>query len=364
MKIGLVFGTRPEAIKFAPIYLECKKRNIKFKTILTGQHKEMLHNVLDLFNIKADYNLEIMKEGQNLSELTSRLIKKLDPIFKKEKFDYILVQGDTTSAFAGALCAFYNQIRVAHIEAGLRTGNLLSPFPEEANRKLIGNITNIHFAPTVETAFNLIKEGYNKDTIQIVGNTVIDALLWVKENKEEELKNYRNSLGIKDKYILLTLHRRENLGENMRNILKGIRFYLEDKDFYLVFPMHLNPKVREVVYEILGDFDKAILLEPQNYINFIALLDGCHYVMTDSGGIQEEAPSLGKPTLILRDTTERPEAIKAGTGKLIGTNKDNVIKYMELLEGNLYESMRKVENPYGQGISAGEIINILLGDKL
>lgn len=361
MKIGLIFGTRPEAIKMAPVYHTLKKNNIDVKIIATGQHKEMLYQVLDLFEIIPDYDLKIMKEKQTLSELTSRLIIELNEILIKEKFDYILVQGDTTSAFTGALVGFYNKIPVGHIEAGLRTGNIFSPFPEEANRKLIGNIAAIHFAPTTINVKNLLIEGYNKEIVFKVGNTVIDALYWVKNNKNKDLDLIKNKYGLKGKkYILVTMHRRENWGKPMKEVLRGIKQYLEQKeDIYLVFPMHLNPTVRDVIYEELKDFDRKILLEPLEYLEFIAVMDGAHYIMTDSGGIQEEAPSLGKPTLVLRDTTERPEAIEAGTAKLIGTSKNNIIKYMTLLEGDLYNQMSKAINPYGDGKTAYEILKVL-----
>lgn len=361
MKIGLIFGTRPEAIKMAPVYHILKNDGIEVKIISTGQHREMLYQVLDLFEIKPDYELEIMKEGQGLSELTSRLIKKVENVIKKEKFDYILVQGDTTSALVGALVGFYNKIPVGHIEAGLRTGDIYSPFPEEANRKLIGNIAKIHFAPTDVNVNNLLKEAYNKDIILKVGNTVIDALYWVKERKSSDLNKIREKYNLKDKkYILMTMHRRENWGQPMRDSLRGVRKYLEEnKELYLVFPMHLNPLVREVVKEELNGFERKILIEPLEYLEFISIMDGSHFIMTDSGGVQEEAPSLGKPTLVLRNTTERPEAIEAGTAKLIGTSSQKTYHYMKLLEGELYEEMSKANNPYGDGKTSQKILKYL-----
>lgn len=362
MKVGLIFGTRPEAIKMAPIYDELKKNRIDVRVIITGQHKEMLYQVLDLFSIKPDYDFEIMKQDQTLSELTSRLIIKMEKIIKKEKFDYILVQGDTTSALTGALVGFYNKIPVCHIEAGLRTGDIYSPFPEEANRKMIGNISTINFAPTDINVKNLLSENYNKKNIIKVGNTVIDALLWVKSNKENDLEKIKIKYKLNDKkYILMTMHRRENWGKPMENILVGVKKYLEEnKDYYLVFPMHMNPLIREIVKKSLEGFERKILLEPLGYLEFIAVMDGAIYVMTDSGGIQEEAPSLGKPTLVLRDTTERPEAIIAGTTKLIGTSTENVYKYMKLLEGKLYLEMSKAVNPYGDGKASEKIIKELI----
>lgn len=351
MKIGLIFGTRPEAIKVSPVYHELKNSGMDIKAVVTGQHKEMLYQVLDLFEIKPDYDLEIMKSGQGLSELTSRLIIKLDEVVKKEKFDYILVQGDTTSVLAGALVGFYNQIPVGHIEAGLRTGNIYSPFPEEANRKLVGNLADMHFAPTKINVNNLLKENYPKDKIIQCGNTVIDALYWVKKHKSTDIQKIKEKYNISDKkYILLTMHRRENWGKNMENCLLAIKDYLLNKpDFYLVFPIHLNPIVRDMAHKILDDFDRKILLEPLEYLEFVAVMDGAHFIMTDSGGVQEEAPSLGKPTLVLRDTTERPEAIEAGTAKLVGTKYEEVVKYMKLLEGDLYKQMARANNPYGDG---------------
>lgn len=361
MKVALVFGTRPEAIKMAPVYHELKKGGICVKVIVTGQHREMLYQVLNLFEIKPEYDLKIMKDNQGLAELTSRLIIKLDNVIKKEKFDYILVQGDTTSAFVGALVGYYNQISVGHIEAGLRTRNIYSPFPEEGNRKLIGNLSEINFAPTNINVKNLINEGYEKEKILLTGNTVIDALYWIKNNKSHDLVKIKEKYGINDKkYILMTMHRRENWGKPMENVLKGVRKYLEkNKELYLVFPMHMNSLVRDVVRRELDGFEKKILTEPLEYLEFVALMDNAHYIMTDSGGIQEEAPSLGKPTLILRETTERPEAIEAGTAKLIGTDTEEVYKYMKLLEGPLYEEMSKANNPYGDGKTSNKILLFL-----
>lgn len=361
MKVALIFGTRPEAIKMAPVYHELKNSGIEIKILVTGQHKEMLYQVLDLFEMKPDFDLEIMKQGQDLSELTSRLIKKVDKVVKNEKFDYILVQGDTTSALVGALVGFYNKIPVGHIEAGLRTGDIYSPFPEEANRKLIGNIAEVHFAPTQTNVENLLNEGYKRNQILKIGNTVIDALYWVKKNKATDLDRVKKKYGVSDKkYILVTMHRRENWGLPMENVLKAIRKYLEENtNLYLVFPMHLNPIVRETVNKVLDGFERKILIDPLEYLEFIAIMDGSYYIMTDSGGVQEEAPSLGKPTLVLRDTTERPEAIEAGTARLIGTNTENVYRYMKLLEGNLYKEMSKSNNPYGDGKTSEKIKEFL-----
>ncbi|MGL5779364.1 non-hydrolyzing UDP-N-acetylglucosamine 2-epimerase [Cetobacterium sp.] len=361
MKVALIFGTRPEAIKMAPVYHKLRSIGLDVRILATGQHKEMLYQVLDLFEVKPDYDLEIMKQGQDLSELTSRLIQKVDKVVKNEKFDYILVQGDTTSAFVGALVGYYNQIPVGHIEAGLRTGDIFSPFPEEANRKLIGNIADVHFAPTIVNSKNLLQEGYCSSKIMETGNTVIDALYWVKQNKSSDLEKIKEKYNINNKkYILMTMHRRENWGEPMESVLQGVRKYLEEnKDLYLVFPMHLNPLVRESVNKVLEGFERKILIDPLEYLEFIAVMDGAHYIMTDSGGVQEEAPSLGKPTLVLRDTTERPEAIEAGTAKLVGTSAEDIYNYMKLLEGDLYQEMSKANNPYGDGKTSEKIGNYL-----
>lgn len=362
MRVALIFGTRPEAIKMAPVYHTLMNKGIDVKVISTGQHKEMLYQVLDLFDIIPDYELDIMKEGQSLSELTSRLIRKLENVVKNKEFDYILVQGDTTSAFAGALVGFYNKIPVCHIEAGLRTGNIYSPFPEEINRKLIGNLAYVHFAPTGTNMSNLIKEGYDKKRILEVGNTVIDALYWVKMNKGLDLDKIREKYKLEDKkYILMTMHRRENWGQPMKRVLNGVRRYLEEnKELYLVIPMHLNPIVRKMIREELEGFERKKLIEPLEYLEFISIMDGAHFIMTDSGGIQEEAPSFGKPTLVLRDTTERPEAISSGTAKLVGTCSLKVYKYLKLLEGELYNEMKKIKNPYGDGKTSEKILDFLL----
>lgn len=364
MKVGLIFGTRPEAIKMAPIYHKLKENNIETKVILTGQHKEMLNQVLNIFDIKEDYNLNIMKQNQSLSELTSRLIKKLDEIIKNESFDYILVQGDTTSAFVGALVGFYNKVPICHVEAGLRTGDIYSPFPEEANRKLIGSLTQIHFTPTNITKENLEKENYKPKNIIITGNTVIDALKWVKENKKKELKQIEKKYELKNKkYILMTMHRRENIGEPLKNVLRAVKKYLEKKpNIFLLFPMHMNPNVRDIIFEELKDLKNKILTEPAGYLEFISFMDNCEYIMTDSGGVQEEAPTLGKPTLVLRDTTERPEALIGGTAKLIGTSEQKVLEYMYLLEGDMYKEMSTANNPYGDGNASSKILDVIKKD--
>jgi UDP-N-acetylglucosamine 2-epimerase (non-hydrolysing) len=361
MKVGLIFGTRPEAIKVAPVYHELIKQKIETRVLVTGQHNEMLYQVLDLFEIKPDCDLHIMTQNQELSDLTGRLIIELDKVIKKEKLDYILVQGDTTSAFVGALTGFYNKIPVGHIEAGLRTGNIYSPFPEEINRRLIGTVADAHFAPTKINVKNLLNEGISKEKILECGNTVIDALLWVKEHKKQDIDAVKMKYGLIDKkYILMTMHRRENWGAPMKEALTAIKDFLSSKkDVWLVFPMHLNPLVRNSVHEVLDNFERKILINPLEYLEFIAMMDGALYIMTDSGGIQEEAPSLGKPTLVLRDTTERPEALTAGTAKLTGTGYKNILRDMELLDGDLYKKMAEANNPYGDGKTAERIVRYL-----
>ncbi|KDE63562.1 non-hydrolyzing UDP-N-acetylglucosamine 2-epimerase [Fusobacterium necrophorum] len=362
MKIAIIFGTRPEAIKVASTYHELKMKKIEVLSILTGQHQEMLYPVLDIFNIVPSYDLKLMKANQSLSELTGRMILELQKIVEKEKIDYILVQGDTTSACIGALVGFYNRIPVGHIEAGLRTGNIYSPFPEEMNRKLISLLASVHFAPTIENVNNLLREGYEKSKIKITGNSVIDALQWIKSNKNNKLNEIREKLGLKEKkYILLTMHRRENWGKPMEECLTAIRDYMLNKtDIYLVFPLHLNPKIREIAYQVFNNFERVIFLEPLEYLHFISVLEGALYVMTDSGGIQEEAPSLGKPVLVLRDSTERPEAIKAGTAILVGTNYLEVQKYMKLMETELFDQMSCKVNPYGDGTTSKKIVEYLM----
>ncbi len=361
MNPAMIFGTRPEAIKMAPLCIKMKEKGIDVKVIATAQHREMLDQVLELFEITPDYDLNIMKKGQTLSELTSRLITEIDKILKKEKFDYVLVQGDTTSTFVGSLAAFYNKIPVGHVEAGLRTNNIYDPFPKEMNRRLTGTIAQHHFASTQKAKENLLKENVEEKNIIVTGNTVIDALLWVKQNKQKDIEEIKEKYNIKDKkYILVTMHRRENWGEPIENVMRAIKRYLnENKEMHMVFPVHLNPIVRESVYKILGNEEKAILIDPVEYLEFIALMDSSHYIMTDSGGIQEEAPTLGKPTLVLRKTTERPEAIEAGTAQLIGTKEEAVYQAMKELETEQYTKMSKSSNPFGNGKASERIIEFL-----
>lgn len=359
MRVAIVAGTRPEAIKIAPVYHECKKRGIDTCLISTGQHESMLYQVFDLFSMKPDFDLAVMRPGQTLSELSERIIRELSKLVSTEKIDFMMVQGDTTSAFLGALVSFYHRIPVGHIEAGLRTGDIFNPYPEEANRKLISCLAEMNFAPTKRAKENLIAEGYPSQRVFVVGNSVVDALFWVRDNYENRLREVRESMGVEGKkYILLTMHRRESWGEPMRKTLGAIKKYLEKRqDIQLVFPLHLNPAVREVALPELDGLKNAVLTDPLGYFEFAALMEGCHYIMTDSGGIQEEAPCFGKPTLVLREKTERPEAIEAGTAVLVGTESEAVLQGMKMLEGETYAKMAVAKNPFGDGTTAQQIMD-------
>lgn len=366
LKVMTVFGTRPEAIKMAPVVLELKKHPEEIQTIVavTAQHRQMLDQVLRLFEIDTDYDLDIMSQGQTLYDITTRSLIGLRDVMEKEKPDLVLVHGDTTTTFAGALAAYYQQIPVGHVEAGLRTGNIYSPFPEEMNRKLTGSIAAIHFSPTEMAKENLIQENVDKNNIFITGNTVIDALMTTVDEgydfEDEELRrvDFRNH-----RIILLTTHRRENLGEPMRHIYKALRQIIEEiPDTEIVFPVHRNPLVRKVVEEELAGVDRIHLIDPLEYEPFANLMHHSYLVLTDSGGIQEEAPSLGKPVLVLRDTTERPEAVKAGTVRLIGTDRDVVYDETKrlLTDVEAYKEMSNAVNPYGDGMAAKRIVQAIL----
>ncbi len=367
MKVMTVFGTRPEAIKMAPIIKELERRKIEQVICVTAQHRQMLDQVINLFEIKPDYDLNIFKEGQTLTDITINALKGLEEVVKKELPDILLIQGDTTTVFAGALAAFYQKIKIGHVEAGLRSYNLYSPYPEEANRKLTGVLTNFHFAPTLSNRDNLLREGYDEKSIFITGNTVIDALKYtVKDDykfKDEVLSHidFENK-----KVILLTSHRRENIGEKMEHIFSGIKRAVEEvKDAIVVFPVHLNPRVREIANRVFKENDDIYLVEPLEYEPFTNLMARSFIVVTDSGGLQEEAPALGKPVLVIRDETERPEGISAGTAKLVGTEEENVYKNLKelLTDEKLYSKMARAVNPYGDGKASERIVNILL-DKL
>ncbi|MBQ5349132.1 MAG: UDP-N-acetylglucosamine 2-epimerase (non-hydrolyzing), partial [Phascolarctobacterium sp.] len=335
LKLMTVFGTRPEAIKMCPLVLEMGKYSDYVEPIVavTAQHREMLDQVLELFNIKPDYDLNIMASGQTLYDITTRALTGLKEVIEEAKPDMVLVHGDTTTTFAGALAAFYAQVPVGHVEAGLRTGNKYSPYPEEMNRKLTGSIADMHFAPTSTSKANLLKENVNPETILVTGNTVIDALqTTVKADYEFADAEFNKIFARGNRLILMTTHRRENLGEPMRNVYKALRKVLETHaDVEAIFPVHKNPKVREIVQEELGGLDRVHLIEPMDYEPFANLMGKVDIVLTDSGGIQEEAPALGKPVLVLRDTTERPEAVDAGTVKLIGTAYEDVLRETNLL---------------------------------
>ena len=361
IKVMTVFGTRPEAIKMAPLVKELKKReNISCIVCVTAQHREMLDQVLEVFDIVPDYDLDIMKKNQTLAGITTRALLGLEEVINKEKPDIVLVHGDTTTTFAGALAAFYNQVDIGHVEAGLRTWNKYSPFPEEMNRQMVDRVTDMFFAPTDISKNNLLKEDVLESKIYVTGNTAIDAMATtIKEDYKNEIFDWIGN----DRMILLTAHRRENLGDPMRHIFRAIkRIVMEYDDVKVVYPIHLNPKVREVANEVFGDLDKVKLIEPLEVIDFHNFQNKSYIILTDSGGVQEEAPSLGKPVLVLRDTTERPEGIKAGTLKLVGTDEEVIYKETKKLLDNKdeYEKMSKASNPYGDGFASRRIVDAII----
>ena len=381
-KVMLVFGTRPEAIKMAPLVKEFQKQPKRVETVVcvTGQHREMLDQVLKIFDIKPDYDLNIMKQGQDLYDVTARVLTGMRDVLKEVKPDVVLVHGDTTTSTAAALAAFYQQIPVGHVEAGLRTHNIYSPWPEEMNRLLTGRLATYHFSPTPLSRNNLIKESVDDRNIIITGNTVIDALYWVvdkiKNNKEldNELEDILSKAGYDvnrlnngKKLVLITGHRRENFGDgfiNMCTAIKDLTVKYPDLDF--VYPMHLNPNVRKPIHEVFGEnlsgLKNMFFIEPLEYLSFVYLMEKSSIVLTDSGGIQEEAPGLGKPVLVMRDTTERPEALDAGTVKLVGTDYNKIVNEVSSLidDKAAYEKMSKDVNPYGDGLACGRIVNALL----
>ena len=364
LKVMPIFGTRPEAIKMAPVVKALHNdKNIETVLTVTAQHREMLDQVLDLFSIKPDYDLDIMKAHQTLSEITSRVLKKLEAVFIKEKPDLILVHGDTSTTFVASLAAYYQQIQIGHVEAGLRTGDKYSPFPEEMNRHLTGVLADLHFAPTKTAKDNLLKENIAANKITVTGNTVIDALIdTVKENYQFENQLLSQLDFDNKKIILLTAHRRENLGRPLEEIFKAVRdLVIEDKNIEVVYPVHLNPRVKQTASKILKDVDRVHLIEPLDYEPFVNLMSKSYMIMTDSGGIQEEAPSLGKPVLVLRDKTERPEAISAGTVKKVGANYRTIYETAKELISNesLYNQMAEKNNPYGDGKAAGRIVEFI-----
>ena len=377
----LVFGTRPEAIKMAPLVLALQQQPDQFETkvCVTGQHREMLDQVLEIFDITPDFDLNIMKHGQNLYDVTARVLTGMDDILKEAQPDIVLVHGDTTTSTAAALAAFYEQIPVGHVEAGLRTHNIYSPWPEEMNRQLTGRLATYHFAPTPLSRENLLREGISDDKIVVTGNTVIDALFWVVEKIKND-KNLNNDLndGLKKagydvtrlengkKLVLITGHRRENFGDGfiqMCTAIKDLTQKYPDVDF--VYPMHLNPNVRKPIRKVFGDnldnLYNMFFIEPLEYLSFVYLMEKSHLVLTDSGGIQEEAPGLGKPVLVMRDTTERPEAVTAGTVKLVGTDYQKILNHVSTLldDAAAYQQMSKAVNPYGDGQACGRIVEAL-----
>lgn len=361
IKVMTVFGTRPEAIKMAPLVKELKSRKeIECIVCVTAQHRQMLDQVLAVFDITPDYDLDIMKQGQTLSDITSRALIGLQEVITKEKPNIVLVHGDTTTTFAGALASFYSQTDIGHVEAGLRTWNKYSPYPEEMNRQMVGVLADMHFAPTENSKKSLLAEGKKESNIFVTGNTAIDALsTTVKQNYTHEVFNWLGT----DKLILLTAHRRENLGEPMRHMFKAIkRIVQEFPDVKVVYPIHLNPKVREVADEILANNERIKLIEPLEVIDFHNFINKSHIILTDSGGIQEEAPSLGKPVLVLRDTTERPEGIAAGTLKLVGTDEETIYNETKklLTDESEYQKMSKASNPYGDGFASKRIVDAII----
>lgn len=377
----LVFGTRPEAIKMAPLVKEFQKYSDEFKTIVcvTGQHREMLDQVLHIFNITPDYDLNIMKKGQDLYDVTARVLIGMRDVLKEVQPDVVLVHGDTTTSTASALAAFYQQIPVGHVEAGLRTHNIYSPWPEEINRQITGRITTFHFSPTALSKKNLLAEGIKDSQITVTGNTVIDALYLVVEKikndklldtgLEDILKQagyYVNRLSKEKRMVLITGHRRENFGDGFTSMCKAIKTLTEkypDVDF--VYPMHLNPNVRKPIHEVFGkdlsDLNNMFFIEPLEYLSFVYLMGKSSIVLTDSGGIQEEAPGLGKPVLVMRDTTERPEALEAGTVKLVGTSYERIVEEVSNLldDHSYYDIMSKAVNPYGDGLACKRIVDAL-----
>lgn len=359
-KVMLVFGTRPEAIKMCPLVKELKTRkNIETIVCVTGQHREMLQQVLDCFDVVPDYNLDIMQDKQTLFDVTVNIMNKIKNVLEEVKPDVILVHGDTSTTFVTSLCAFYKQIPVGHVEAGLRTYNIYSPYPEEFNRQATGIIAKYHFAPTKDSKTNLLKEGKNEEDIYVTGNTAIDALkTTVREEYESEILEWAKD----SKLIVLTAHRRENLGNPLENMFKAIKRIVDEYgNIKVVYPIHKNPLVREIANRILGEDERIKIIEPLEVIDFHNLLARANIIMTDSGGIQEEAPSLGKPVLVMRDTTERPEGVKAGTLKLVGTDEENVYNNVKLLLDNQeeYEKMSRASNPYGDGHACKRIADIL-----
>lgn len=368
LKVLTVFGTRPEAIKMAPVvHALARADGIEAKVCVTAQHRQMLDQVLELFDIKPDFDLDLMKPGQDLTDITSNVLLGMRTVFKKWRPDWVLVHGDTTTTLATSLAAYYEKIAIGHVEAGLRTGNIYSPWPEEMNRRIAGAISAVHFAPTETAKSNLLREGNSPSNIIVTGNTVIDALLDVVHRVREdstlvaEMAQRFNFLDKTKKLILVTGHRRENFGDGFLNICAALIEISQREDVQIVYPVHLNPNVQEPVRRLLDEKPNIHLIDPQDYLPFVYLMDQSYLLLTDSGGIQEEAPSLGKPVLVMRETTERPEAIAAGTVELVGTDRQKISnKVIRLLEDSgEYQRMSRAHNPYGDGQAANRIVTFL-----
>ncbi|OTG85175.1 non-hydrolyzing UDP-N-acetylglucosamine 2-epimerase [Acinetobacter sp. ANC 4648] len=369
MKVLLIFGTRPEAIKMAPLFHELNQSD-KFDTAVcvTGQHRDMLDQVLNIFHIKPDFDLNIMKAGQDLTDVTTRVLEGLKVLFETYTPDLVLVHGDTATTFAATLACYFNKIKVGHVEAGLRTNDIYAPWPEEGNRRLTGSICNLHFAPTETAKYNLVKENISEDQIVVTGNTVIDALhhiikiMNVNKDIHNELNQKFSYLDFNKKLILITGHRRENFGKGFENICKAIHdLAVEYPNVQFIYPVHMNPNVREPVNKYLSSIKNIFLIEPLDYLPFVYLMNKSYLILTDSGGIQEEAPSLGKPVLVMRDTTERPEAVEAGTVKLVGTNTELIKSEVKRLldDATEYNKMSELHNPYGDGQACKRIAEYL-----
>ncbi len=372
LRVLTVFGTRPEAIKMAPLVLALgNSEQIESRVCVTAQHRQMLDQVLQLFDIEPDYDLDLMKPGQDLTDVTSNVLNGLRPVLNHWRPDWVLVHGDTTTTLSTSLAAYYQQISVAHVEAGLRTGNIYSPWPEEINRKVTSAIASIHFAPTDSARNNLLKEGLNPQTICITGNTVIDALIEVLKRlkKDKSVFQYMQQkfsyLDGTKKLILVTGHRRENFGRGFEEICTALKEIAEDSNIIIIYPVHLNPNVQGPVNSILAGYDNIHLIKPLDYLPFVYLMSRSRIILTDSGGIQEEAPSLGKPVLVMRDTTERPEAVLAGTVKLVGTDSRRIVSEVRMLlqDEDSYQTMAKSHNPYGDGHASQTIVNYLINEK-
>ncbi|MGB7933482.1 MAG: UDP-N-acetylglucosamine 2-epimerase (non-hydrolyzing) [Gammaproteobacteria bacterium] len=373
MKILTVFGTRPEAIKMAPVVLGMQ-RDSAFKTVLcvTAQHREMLDQVLDVFSIQPDFDLDLMIPGQSLYDLIDSILRGAGAVIRETRPDLVLVHGDTSTCFAAALAAFYEKTPIGHVEAGLRSGDLYAPFPEEANRSLVARIAALHFAPTASARANLINENIAENKIVVTGNTVIDALFLARDKVAQVPERewmarlgsgvYQRVVSTKGRLILITGHRRENFGQGFMDLCSAIKYLAQTHpDWEFVYPVHLNPNVQKPVHQILGGIENISLMEPLEYLPFVWLMNNCDLILTDSGGIQEEGPSLGKPVLVMREKTERPEALVAGTVKLVGTNRESIISNVEdvLLNNNIYETMSKAENPYGDGNAVARILEFI-----